>query len=488
MKLPATTQKPDRIGPRVKENYSDGRLREELREALDRQQATNEILGLISSSPSDTQPVFEAIVHSGSRLFPGSAISVAMPFGDIIDAVAVADEDRVRAEAWRKRFPFPKSREYMHGRALLDSKEINIGDVAASPGKNSAGARNFLKSGYRAVAMMPMLKDGKAIGVISVVRLSTGVLSSQQMALLRTFAAQAVIAIENTRMVNELRQTNLVLENVSIQLAKYVPPQLYDLIIGGVHDAAIDSKRKKLTIFFSDIAGFSEITDQLQAEELTALLNEYLGEMTAIAVKHGATFDKFIGDAIMCFFGDPISRGLKEDAEACVKMALEMRERLYDLQSAWRQNGLVDRPFQARMGINTGYCTVGNFGSQDRMDYTIIGHEVNLASRLEASARPGGILLAAETYSLVKNWLIAEEQKSITVKGFRYPIRTFQVVGMREDLEDLPDHFHHEAEGASISIQINRADANATIQALELALSILKSGAKKPSDGGPEEP
>ncbi len=461
------------------ESSSNYRLSQELREAIDRQEATNEILHVISSSPSDAQPVFEAIVRSGSRMFPGSAISVAMPHGDIMDAAAVAEEDPIRAEAWRQRFPIPLNREYMHVLALLDGKEINIGDVGASSGKNSAGAKNFLESGYRAVAMMPMLQDEKAIGVISIVRQSPGPLSDHQLAMLRTFAAQAVIAIENTRMVNELRNTNSVLENVSRQLAKYIPPQLYKSIIGGAHDATIESKRKKLTIFFSDIVSFAEITDQLQSEELTGLLNEYLKEMAAIAEKYGATFDKFIGDAIMCFYGEPASRGVKEDAEACVRMALDMKERLHALQLGWRENGLIDRPFQARIGINTGYCTVGNFGSQDRMDYTIIGHEVNLASRLESSAQAGGILLAAETYSLVKDWLEAEEQAPITVKGFSRPVKTYQVTGIREDQEEDTNHFRHEDEGVNISIRRDSADLMKTIEALERALSLLGKKGKK---------
>lgn len=461
---------------RITNKYrGDQKLRQALSEALDRQEATNEILHVISSSPSDTQPVFEAIVRSGSRLFPGSAISVAMPFGDTLDAVAVADDDPARAEAWRQRFPFAISREYMHGVAFLDAKEINIADVATSAGRDSPGAKNFLQSGYRAVTMMPMLRDGKAIGVLSVVRLSKGLLSNEQLAILRTFAAQAVIAIENTRMVNELRKANSVLENVSSQLARYIPPQLYDLIIGGAHDATIETKRKKLTIFFSDIVGFAEITDQLQSEELTALLNNYLEEMAAIAEDFGATFDKFVGDAIMCFFGDPKSDGVKEDAAACVRMALKMRDRLHEMQSGWRESGLIERPFQARMGVNTGYCTAGNFGSQHRMDYTIIGHEVNLASRLEASAEPGGILLAAETYSLVKDWLEAEELEPISVKGFSRPVRNYRVVGMRKGKREHIGDFHHEAEGVKISIRHDCANPDEVIEALKKALRLLRN-------------
>ena len=198
-----------------------------------------------------------------------------------------------------------------------------------------------------------------------------------------------------------------------------------------------------LTIFFSDIVGFTEITDQLEAEVLTGLLNEYLTAMSEIAEQFGATFDKFIGDAIMCYFGDPESMGVKEDADACVHMALEMRRRLYKLQSGWQGKGLIDRPFEARMGINTGYCTVGNFGSQDRMDYTIIGHEVNLAARLESHADAGGILMAAETYSLVKDWLLAEEQEAITMKGFSQPVRTFRVQGQIDEFANDSNDFHY---------------------------------------------
>lgn len=448
--------------------------RRELREALDRQAATNEILRLISNSPSDTQPIFDAIVQSGSRLFQGSAISVALPIGDQVDAAAVADEDPARAAAWRRRFPFPLSREYMHGVAILDGQEIDIPDVANAPNKDSLGAKNFLASGYRAVTMMPMLRDGKAIGVLSVVRLSPGPLSHAQYAVLRTFAAQAVIAIENTRLLNELRETNSILENVSRQLAKYISPQLYQSIIDGQHDVTIESTRKKLTIFFSDIVNFTGITDQLQPEELTALLNEYLTEMSRIAEKHGANFDKFIGDAIMCYFGDPETIGVKEDADACVRMALEMRNRLRELQSVWREKGLIDHPFEARMGINTGYCTVGNFGSKDRMDYTIIGHEVNLAARLEAQADAGGILMAAETYSLVKDWLLADEQEAIIMKGFSQPVRTYRVRGALEELTEDRAQFHHEDDGVIISIQPNRVDKEKTKEALRKALTQLE--------------
>lgn len=449
------------------------RLERELNEALDRQAATGEILRVISSSPTSTQPVFDAIVQAGTKLFPDAAISIALPVGDQVEAVAVAESNPERAEAWRQRFPFPLTRGYMHGFVILEGRTVDIPDVENALEEFAAGAQNFLASGYRAVTMMPMMRGDTAVGVLSVVRWATGPLSDEQFAMLQTFAAQAVIAIENTRLVNEMRQTNEMLANVSRQLAKYISPQLYQSIVSGAQRVTIGSQRKKLTIFFSDIANFTQITDQLESEELTSLLNEYLTEMSKIALEHGAYFDKFIGDAMMFYFGDPESKGVKEDASACVRMAIEMQTRLRILQSGWQEQGLIDQPFEARIGINTGYCTVGNFGSEDRMDYTIIGGEVNLAARLEANADVGGILLAAETYSLVKDWLRAEEREAITVKGFSKPVRTYSVQDAYDELAEKERLFRHEDEGVTITIDGYRADKAKTKAALKRALSQL---------------
>src|SRR5262249_36874019 len=157
----------------------------------------------------------------------------------------------------------------------------------------------------------------------------------------------------------------------------------------GQRSVEIDSNRKKLTVFFSDIADFTAKTDDLESEELTSLLNHYLTEMSKIALDHGATIDQYIAEAIMAFFDEPQQNGVKEDGMACVKMAIAMQQRMRELQFEWRDAGL-EKPFQLRIGINTGYCTVGNFGSEERMDYTIIGNEVNLASRLQSHAELGG--------------------------------------------------------------------------------------------------
>ena len=152
-----------------------------------------------------------------------------------------------------------------------------------------------------------------------------------------------------------------------------------------------------------------------------------------IALQHGATIDKFIGDAMLLFFGDPESKGVAEDAKACVMMAIAMQRRMRELEQEWRNRGLL-RPFRIRMGITTGFCTVGNFGSRDRMDYTIIGNEVNLAARLQSATEPGSILLSHETNALVQGLVMTEEQPPITVKGFPKPISGYKLVGTYNDL------------------------------------------------------
>ncbi|MCH9019886.1 MAG: PAS-domain containing protein [Proteobacteria bacterium] len=226
---------------------------------------------------------------------------------------------------------------------------------------------------------------------------------------------------------------NRMLESLSAKLAKYLSPQIYESIFSGRREVKLTSQRKKLTVFFSDIAAFTETADKLESEDLTQLLNHYLTEMSRIALDYGATIDKYVGDAIVIFFGDPDTKGVKQDALACVEMAIAMHKRLSELQNVWRESGL-EKPLECRMGINTGYCTVGNFGSEDRMDYTIIGGGVNLASRLESLAPPGEILISYETYAHVKDNIHCEEHGEVRVKGIAYPVATFVAVNTYDNL------------------------------------------------------
>ncbi|MCH8112896.1 MAG: PAS-domain containing protein, partial [Proteobacteria bacterium] len=271
---------------------------------------------------------------------------------------------------------------------------------------------------------------------------------------------------------DELFDKSNALEQLSNQLAKYLSPQVYESIFTGKQEVKIASRRKKLTVFFSDIAGFTETTDRLESEDLTQLLNEYLTEMSRIALNFGATIDKYVGDAIVIFFGDPETRGVKEDALACIEMAVAMQKRLGQLHDVWRGSG-IEKPLQCRIGINTGYCTVGNFGSEDRMDYTIIGNQVNLAARLESHAEVGGILMAHETHALVKDTVMAEEGDTLTTKGFAKPVRTYSVVGLYDDLAEQGRIIRRDQEGLALKIDRDKLTKKGKAEAIKAIKDVL---------------
>ena len=238
---------------------------------------------------------------------------------------------------------------------------------------------------------------------------------------------------ELKRREENLSDKSAALEALSGKLAKYLAPQVYDSIFAGRQDVRITSQRKKLTICLTDIAGFTETTDRMESEDLTQLLNHYLTEMSKIAAEYGATIDKYVGDAIVMFFGDPESRGVKEDALACVKMAIAMQRRMTELAGVWRDAG-IQTPLRCRIGIHTDYCTVGNFGSADRMDYTMIGGAVNLASRLEHEAPPGEVVISYETHAHVQDEIHCEEHAAMQVRGIAYPVTSYRVIDLRVNL------------------------------------------------------
>ena len=271
-----------------------------------------------------------------------------------------------------------------------------------------------------------------------------------------------------------IAQKNKELEALSTKLSKYLSPQIYNSIFTGAQSVEIASSRKKLTIFFSDVVNFTETTDKLESEELTNLLNHYLTEMSRIALKFGGTIDKYIGDAIMIFFGDPESKGVQEDAIACVRMAIAMLGRMRELRSEWQELG-AERPFQLRIGINTGYCTVGNFGGADRMDYTIVGNIVNMTARLQTQAEVDSILIGHETYSLVKHLVATAEQSPINVKGFAEPIHCYKVLGLYDDLMREGQLIREEQEGFKLMLDLEKHDKQKAISTLEAILARLRA-------------
>lgn len=243
---------------------------------------------------------------------------------------------------------------------------------------------------------------------------------------------------------------------LSRQLSKYIAPQVWQTIFSGKRDVRLESTRKRLVVFFSDLEGFTRLTDELEPETLTIIVNQYLEEMARIAIEHGGTIDKFIGDSVMVFFGDPETRGTRKDALACVTMALAMRRKLSELRRRWRKELGIEIELAIRMGINTGFCTVGNFGSESRLDYTIMGREVNLASRLEASAGPNEILLSKTTHELVREVVSSRHKGDVRAKGFANPVPVYAVQGLRRELGEQSLFTDVDLAGFSMQFDMDR--------------------------------
>ena len=260
-------------------------------------------------------------------------------------------------------------------------------------------------------------------------------------------------------------------------LSRYLPAPVWDNMLGG--EKIQKTERKRLSVFFSDIVGFSELTEEIESETLTELLNSYLTEMAKIANKYNGTIDKFMGDAIMIVFGDntKTSKGAKKDAIDCVKMALAMRKQMNLLQKKWAEMG-IKKPLQVRMGINTGYCTVGTFGTSTNLDYTALGTHVNLASRLETAGKPGNILVSFETWSLIKEVIMCRDKGQINVKGFSQPVQVYEVVSQRKELGAAQSYFEESSEGFTMFLDLEKIknyDKDRVVKALEEAGKKLKS-------------
>jgi adenylate cyclase len=302
--------------------------------------------------------------------------------------------------------------------------------------------------------------------------------------LIGTFAYLCVYGVSSYQYLQQLLISNAIYKKDSetyrvqvYRLSHYIPGPVTAMIRDKNHK--ILTERKRITVFFSDIVGFTELSEELEAETLAKLLNNYLSEMSKIANRFNGTVDKFMGDAIMILFGDnsETSQGIKKDAVQCVSMALEMSKRMQELQSHWSELG-IKKPLQIRIGINSGYCTVGTFGTDRNLDYTALGAGVNLASRLESVGKPGDILVSHETWSLIKDVILCRDKGQIKVKGFTYPIQVYQVINLRKNLAGKQIYLSESMEGFSMHLDLEKIknyEQNQVIDKLELAAKTLRN-------------
>ncbi len=274
----------------------------------------------------------------------------------------------------------------------------------------------------RAEIIIPLRHHGTLLGALMLGEYTGGGQYPERLlSAARTIANVFVVALVNARSTIELEQRQ--------EIDRYLAPQLLERALKGQATALVTRQRQTITTFFSDLQGFTPLADQLPPDVLSSILNQYLSAMSEVAIEHGGTIDKFIGDGVMVMFGAPTTMAPPMQVEHSLSMAIRMHERLAALNAEWRAKELIDEQLECRMGIHTGEATVGSFGSRIRADYTAIGSAVNLAARLETACRTGHALLTASTWELVRDAtrLLSEPRGAINVKGFDAPVDVVEV-------------------------------------------------------------
>ena len=418
----------------------NARLITETREALDQQTATAEVLGVINSSPGDLTPVFDAMLDKAMRLCGAAFGMMGIRDGDKSRTVATRGVPDTLAE-FRRQNPAPptspiwsrvlKGEPVIHTVDLKQEQAYESGDPQRRALVDLGGARTSL-----AVTLM---KDRAVLGAINVYRQEVHPFSDKQIALLQNFAAQAVIAIENARLLDELRQrTDQVAElnrgleaRVAEQveelgrvgrLKRFLAPQLAELIVSHGDEKILESHRREIVVVFCDLRGYTAFTETAEPEEVLDFLREYHGALGPLVSQFEGTLDQFSGDGIMVFFNDPVP--IPDPAERAVKMAMAMRKAAGDLIAAWRRRG---RELGFGAGIAQGYATLGQIGFAERSGYTAIGTVCNIAARLCAEARDGQILLSQRVAVAVEGTTTLEEIGALTLKGLTQPVVAYNV-------------------------------------------------------------
>jgi class 3 adenylate cyclase len=408
------------------------RRTDDLTESLEQQTATSEVLRIISSSPGDLERVFEAMLQNSVRICDAGFGQMFLWEGDNVRLVAAVGVPTVLVEFDKQRGTFQPSPGGGLDGVMRTKQVVHIADLlsehASYPPTRLGGARSYIA--------VPMLKENKLVGAIAIYRQEVRPFTDKQIELVKNFAAQAVIAIENARLLDDLNKLNQQLERrVTDQvneiermgrLRRFLPPQVADLIVASGTEKQLESHRREITALFCDLRGFTGFSESSDPEDVMALLREYHAAIGGIINKYGGTLERYAGDGVMVVFNDPIP--VDNPAFQAVLMAIDMRAAIGELIEKWRKLG---HDIGFGIGIAHGFATLGTIGFEGRFDYAAIGTVSNVASRLCDEAKPGQILISPRVLMAVEKDITVEPVGDFVLKGIRRPLTAYNVLASK---------------------------------------------------------
>jgi class 3 adenylate cyclase/putative methionine-R-sulfoxide reductase with GAF domain len=393
-----------------------------------------EVLRLISDAGSDITAVLTSVAEHAARICQAQFVDIFL-----------VEEDNLRDVAWfgelKRTLHIPLNRSTVLGRSICDLRPVSIDDLQ-NAGDELAGGREIArKDGHRSILAVPLIKGGRALGSIVIRRTEIKPFGQEHIASLATFAAQAVIAIENARLLGELRQRTEEVIKLNQQLEqrvadqvgeiermgrlrRFLPPQVADLIVASGTEKQLESHRREITALFCDLRGLTGFSESSDPEDVMSLLAEYHTAIGTIINKYSGTLERYAGDGVMVIFNDPVP--VENPALQAALMALDMRSAIEALMEKWR---LLGHDIGFGIGIAHGFATLGTIGFEGRRDYAAIGTVSNVASRLCDEAKPGQILISPRVLLAIDKAVTVEQIGEFALKGIRRPMMTHNLLG-----------------------------------------------------------